>query len=260
MTRGKYATKADGRLRVLESEALREATAKIRDLEAQLKEAKHELNTATTQMQSQAMQAAAHLSSKEKQHLRNQIASLENSNKEDRVRMATLVWDLAHRWIHQRPAPFAIPVSSRESHIADDYLGDQEGLSADMKQSKDLWFSISWEIAALFFKDYDDVWTFLETVEGRWRMSGDTAFIFDSGRVIQKTSSRENTRNMKKAGPMRSHMSKRIRAMQDYHERIWTSRGHGDPEPVVSFKQTAVLHQTPDDKRRELVSKLQDNE
>jgi hypothetical protein len=43
MVRGKYADRADARLRVLESEALREATAKICGLELQLKQTQHEL-------------------------------------------------------------------------------------------------------------------------------------------------------------------------------------------------------------------------
>jgi hypothetical protein len=49
MAKGKYAARADSRLKVLESEALREAHVKITELEAQLVEARHEINTTRLQ-------------------------------------------------------------------------------------------------------------------------------------------------------------------------------------------------------------------
>ena len=84
MAKGKYAHRADTRLKVLESEALQKSQEKINDLTKQLEQAKQELHLAKTGMHSKAMQAAQGMSAREKQHLRDQMASMAHQHKEER--------------------------------------------------------------------------------------------------------------------------------------------------------------------------------
>lgn len=243
MARGKYAARADRRLEVLESEKLREAHAEIRDLKTQLAAAQQEIKTTNAQVQSKAMQAAAHLSAKEKTDLRNRIASLEHHSAEQAIRHAVLTWEVMHREKFDRPSPAKLLNPDR--HPDQEFPEPRD----DLKDSCEFWFSVHWELAALFITNYDDMWRFFETAQGySWRMAGDT----DIG-----TNARENTRNLRK-GPLRDHMMRRVNEMRAYYDRIWKARQAGKTEPITRFTEIVGKDESPADTRDRLIKNLRD--
>jgi hypothetical protein len=145
VAKGKYAARADTRLQALESAALQEAHAKIRELTTELNQARHELDVARAQMHGQAMQAAAGMSMREKQNLRNKIASLEHQASEDRVRNAVLTWELMHRTKFDRPSP--IEIFDPEGHPR--WVEPSSDVH-EIAESYDYWTKVHWEVAALF--------------------------------------------------------------------------------------------------------------
>lgn len=219
MTKGKYANRADTRLRVLESKALRDAHSKISSLKDELSATRQQLNSLEAQIQSKAMRAAAALSMKEKANLRNEVASLQIRAKEDRIRQAVLVWELMFRATHSRPAPL----------VLDHHSADTDAFA--------YWLTVNWEIACLFFKDYDEIWEFFEQVEGHgWRMSGGDVG-GPSGQPTIHQNGREANRVFKK-GKIKATMMRRVHDMRAYYDRIITARQHGQLEPVLTFAET----------------------
>ena len=235
--KGKYANRADGRLKVLESAAVRDATAKITDLQARLAHTQQELNTYQAQMQGQALKAAAGMSAREKKDLRDRIASLEHQAAEQRIRNAVLTWEVMHRNKFGRPSP--------EKILGMGTIGVK---TAEAQETWDFWCSTHWEIAALFMADYDEMLRFFRIAEGyEWGIAGDT----HTG-----TTARESTRHFRK-GRIRDHMLKRVYAMREYYGRIWTARLAGHVEPVSHFRD--ILgdgDEAPQDRRDQLVEKI----
>lgn len=230
MTRGKYSERADSRLRVLESDALREAHATIRDLKTQLGDAKHDLDVAQAQTSAKAMQAAAHLSGREKQNLRNRIASLEHQASEERIRNAVLTWELMHRHKFDQPSPAKI-------------------LSNETPESYRYWCDVHWQIGALFISDYDELWRFFRIAEGyAWGMAGGNVS-GPTGESIRLTA-RESKRILHK-GRLKDHMLKRVRRLRAYYDRIWRARQAGGVEPISPWKDDD--RDVPDDVRDRLV-------
>lgn len=225
MTRGKYKTRADNRLRILESEKLREASETIGDLKQQLSTAKHENDTLRAEMNGKALAAARDLSQREKQHLRNQIASLEHQGREARLRYAVLAWEVIHRHVTARPAPLR--------------LSSRDDAEPDMRESFQLWLEVHWELAAIFF-DYEEAWTFFETVEGQeFRMAGDVIYGTKSGEFPVKQTARENTRALKSARhKFGGHMARRLARYAAHLDEVWAARQHGgEPVAVRVFRE-----------------------
>jgi hypothetical protein len=244
MARGKYAARADTRLQVLESSALRDAHAKIADLEEQLAKAKHKLDTAEAQMQGQAMKAAAGMSAREKRNLRDQISSLEYQAREDALRYAVLTWELMHRTTFERPSPAKIVGIGSDDFDYPEFPETPEQL----KETYDYWCHVHWEVAALFLADFEQIRRFQKLTQGyEWRMAGDT---------IVRTTARENTRTLYK-GRIRDAMMKRVMAMRDYYERIWKARLAGNVEPMSQFREILDhVDDAPVDRRDNLLKKM----
>lgn len=229
MVKGKYAHRADTRLKVLESEALQKSQEKINDLTKQLEQIKQELHLAKTGMHSKAMQAAQGMSAREKQHLRDQMASMAHQHKEERKRYALLMWEILHRTTFGTPAPFVMHPS-------------------DKSESHELWIKVNWEIATLFFNDYDEIWDFFRVVEGMtWRLAGGDG----SGQT-----QREANRWLMK-GSMKKLMMVRVGKMRAYFDRIYHSRQTRIPEPVKSFAEIAPA-KTSADRKEDMIEKLKE--
>jgi len=240
VTRGKYAARADTRLKALESEALREAHNRIKELEHQLGEAKHEIDTAKAQNHSQAMAAAQGLSAREKANLRNEIASLQYRSKQDRLRYALLMWEIMHRAHFGTPAPLVLAPAD---------AGPDDPSYA-------YWLTVHWEIAALFCADYDEIWEFFESAQGyRWKIAGTDKLYGKSGQPVTKQTARESTRQFMK-GNIKGAMMRRIHNMHDYYDRIVAARGHGAQEPVVHFQDAHPRDAADEDIRDNLVGKM----
>ena len=238
MTRGKYAARADTRLKVLESEALKEASAKIKELERQLGAAHHERDTTRAEMQSKALSAAAGMSAREKRNLRNQIASLEHQVAADRIRNAVLVWEIMHRAKFDEPSPVQI-------------LPDTP--------SYDYWITVHWEIGSLFCPDYDEIWKFFRLVEGyEWRIAG-SLLAGDSGQPTIKQNAREASRAMIKGG-LKGGLVRRMRDMREYYDRIWAARQSGDVEPILHFQDAHSQDAHHKDRREKLIEKMKSHD
>jgi hypothetical protein len=243
MARGKYAHRADTRLKVLESEALRKASARIAELEAELATAHNEVNTFRKQMAGKAMAAAAHLSGQEKKILRDKIASLEYQDAQARIRNAVLVWEIVHRNKFDRPSPDKIWFGNDVDDDTCDITPEQ------MTQTRDYWYSMHWEIAALFFSDYDEMRRFFLIVEGHeWRIAGENIDGVYS-------STRHATRSLH-TGKVRDSMMKREYERREYYERIWKAREAGHVEPI----QTFGIIGTDEDIKENLVKKMKNRE
>lgn len=241
--KGKYAAKADTRLKVLESEALREATAKIKDLEAELKQARQERNVSQAKMTSKAMEAAAAMSAREKSNLRDKIASLEHQAAEQRIRNAVLTWEVMHRNRFDRPSPAKLLGITL---ITEAQLEEAPESREELKDSIDYWRSVHWEIAGIFFCDYDEILRFFRVVEGyTWGIAGD--------RKILGGSARENTRNLRK-GKIRDHMMRRNRGLREHYDCIWKARLAGGVEPVKHLRD--FISEPPKDGVERMVESL----
>ena len=242
--KGKYANRADTRLKVLESETLRDAAAKIADLQTQLAAARQELNTYRAKMQGQALKAAAGMSAREKQNLRDKIASLEHQAAEQRVRNAVLTWEVMHRAKFDRPSPTEILGMGTIDARLDGAPEPRE----ELQESFEYWCAVHWEIAALFLSDYDEILEFCRIAEGyTWGVAGDKTL---------GANAREATRNFRK-GRVRDHMLKRIYAMREYYDRIWQARLAGHVEPVIRFRYIlGNADEAPTDRRDQLVEKI----
>jgi hypothetical protein len=250
MTKGKYAVRADTRLKALESAALRDAHAKITELEAQLGQAKHQLDTAEANMHGQAMTAAAGMSRREKQHLRNKIASLEHQAGEERVRNALLTWELMHRFKFGRPSPAKLLDPKPDCGDTARPMIRELPPDADvneLQESYDYWIDVHWEIAALFMSNYDEIWRFQEIAQGyRWGIAG-----------FWGANARENTRNVRTtSGRISGHLIKRVNGMRDYYQRIWKARLAGGMEPVSHWEDVVTDDMAPADRRDALVKKM----
>ena len=236
MTKGKYAQRADSRLKVLESEALQQAHAKIKELTEQLSAVKKEINEARAGIHSKAMAAAAGLSKREKEHLRDQLASMAYQHDADRMRYAVLVWEIMHRNKFGTPAPLQMERDS-ESH--------------------EYWLSMHWEIATLFFKEWEQIQEFFARCEGtRWRLAGSGASHLRGGMPLPPQTSREATRRLEK-GRMKNSLMRRVFAMRAYFDRIEAARKTGDLEPILAFKDSRN-DETPEDVRDKLIEGLKD--
>jgi hypothetical protein len=239
VTRGKYAAKAEGRLRALESEALLQANARIKELERALGAIRHECDVLRRDVHSHAMDAAAKISEGEKNDLRDQIAELKRHDSQERIRYAVLAWEIVHRNEFHRPSPAKLwgeAYGTESRAVIEDVTVEQ------MKASWDLWIAIHWEIAALFLPDYDEMEKFFILVEGHgWRVAGDVGW-----------SSREATRNLR-VGKIRDAVMKREYRRRDYFERIWKARQGGHVEPI----DTGVdIPADPEDVKENLIEKM----
>lgn len=218
MAKGKYAQRADTRLKVLESEALREAHAKIADLSSQLSEAKHEINIVRSEISSKALQAASGLSTREKQNLRNQIASMEHQRDKERIRYALLTWEIMHRNKFGVPAPLRVDPSCGDSYK--------------------YWIGVNWELASLFCPDWESIREFFLLVEGyEWKIAGDNGLAGKSGDPLLKQSAREADRLFKK-GRIKDRMMVRVSMMKAHHDRVYKARRAGKTEPILMFRAT----------------------
>lgn len=224
MARGKYAHRADTRLRVLESDELKKAHTRIGELEAALAHARGEANSFQKQMQGKAMEAAAHLSGKEKKMLRDKIASLQYQAAQTRLHDAVLMWEVVHRNRFGRPSPAEIWISV---DVADDIYNDIT--PEQMAETRDYWYSVHWEIAALFFADYDEMRAFFLLVEGHdWRIAGEN--------IDGVYSSTRHATRMLHVGKIRDSLMKREYERRAYYERIWKARQNGHVEPMATFE------------------------
>ena len=227
MAKGKYAHRADTRLKVLESEALQKSQMKINELTKQLDEAKQELHVAKAGMHSKAMQAAAGMSAREKQHLRDQLASQAHQHREERERYAVLAWEVLHRTMFGEPAPLVMHPS-------------------DESESRKTWLKCNWEIATIFFDDYDEIWDFFLAVEGvPWKLAA------DEGQTM-----REANRFLK-IGSLKKMMMARVVKLRAYLDLIYQSHQTKVPVPVKTFAEIAPAT-TAKDRKEAMVNKLKE--
>lgn len=227
MAKGKYAHRADTRLKVLESEALQKSQMKINELTKQLDEAKQELHVAKAGMHSKAMQAAAGMSAREKQHLRDQLASQAHQHREERKRYAVLAWEVLHRTMFGEPAPLVMHPS-------------------DESESRKTWLKCNWEIATIFFDDYDEIWDFFLAVEGvPWKLAA------DEGQTM-----REANRFLK-IGSLKKMMMARVVKLRAYLDLIYQSHQTKVPVPVKTFAEIAPAT-TAKDRKEAMVNKLKE--
>jgi hypothetical protein len=204
--KGKYAQRADSRLRVLESEALRESSAKIDALKTELAQTKHQLHTAQAEIQSKAMQAAAALSAREKKHLRDKLASVEQQVHDERMKLAILTWELMHRSKFGEPAPRREAFRPR---CADEWY--------------QYWLEVKFLLVAVFFPTYDEAEEFLDEIEGRWELAG-----------FERHTKRENNRWVRK-GTLRNFLARRHADIRQYWQAVYKARQGDSPVPVKAM-------------------------
>ena len=227
MAKGKYAHRADTRLKVLESEALQKSQMKINELTKQLDEAKQELHVAKAGMHSKAMQAAAGMSAREKQHLRDQLASQAHQHREERKRYAVLAWEVLHRTMFGEPAPLVMHPS-------------------DESESRKTWLKCNWEIATIFFDDYDEIWDFFLAVEGvPWKLAA------DEGHTMREAN------RFFKIGALKKLMMTRVVKLRAYLDLIYQSHQTKVPVPVKTFAEIAPAD-TDKDRKEAMVKKLRE--
>jgi hypothetical protein len=206
MSKGKYAQRADSRLRVLESETVRDANAKIAELKDQLAHANQELHEVKAEISSKAMQAAQHLSSREKTYLRNKLASVEQQARDDRKKFAIQTWELMHRNKFGEPAPQPEAYTPK---CNDEWYR--------------YWLDVKWLLLPIFCPTYYEAEEVLDEIEGPWDLAG-----FD-GR-----SKRENTRLLRK-GALRKYLARRHEVIRKYWQSVYTGRQTNSPVPVKTL-------------------------
>jgi hypothetical protein len=240
MAKGKYAVRADARLRALETEAVCAARAQIHELTTALTAARHQVQMTEADITGKAMAIAERLVIEEKKRLTQRIEELEHTRSADRVRQALLTWEIMHRNRFGTPAPLK--------------MGFNEELTRD---SYEFWLTCHWEIAALFCTDYDEIHRFFEQAEGySWRLAGDGPSNYGYEPLAKQTS-REATRRFRK-GHLRDMMMNRVVNMRAYYDRIVFAREHDQTEPVLTFADANPADACPEDTRDGLIEKIKE--